>query len=152
MRLVLPLALVLLSATPVAAGCIVSTAEAHRPDGQADTIAVVNRFDVIDGYTVRVPMFDSLTVRLLGFDTPETGSRAECDAERELADRATERLRDLLRQHDSILCMPGTDCGFGRSCGFLAVQVDGYSLDVGSILISEGLAVPFADEQGEWCE
>ena len=105
---------------------------------------------VIDGDTVEV-LPDGPTVRLLGFDTPETGSRAECDEERALAGRATELLRFFLRTHDAILCLPGTECGFDRPCGILMVRNGRQTLDVGSLLIDQQAAIPYVGSQGDWC-
>ena len=102
---------------------------------------------VIDGDTIRV-FHKKPNVRLVGFNAPETRA-ARCAAERALGDRATRRLRDLVR--DSKLeyvpvkcsCREGThgtfSCNLGRGCGILNAN----NRDVGEILISEGLAVPF---------
>lgn len=102
---------------------------------------------VIDGDTIRV-YHKQPNVRLVGFNAPET-RRAACDAERELGDRATRRVRDLVREglldfeFVACSCPPGTEgtpaCNYGRRCGTL--KADGR--DVGAILIAEGLAVPF---------
>jgi micrococcal nuclease len=103
---------------------------------------------VIDGDTVRLQ--GGQTFRLVGFNTPETGRNAQCDYERKLGEAATARLQTLIRTADSAIlqpvqcsCPPGThgtsECNYGRSCGIL--RVDGR--DVGSILISEGLARRF---------
>ena len=108
-------------------------------------------FAVIDGDTLRLIPEDRL-VRLVGYDTPETGGRADCPSEAQLADQARERLRSLLYNYSAILCLPGTECGFGRLCGVLLVQRGGYTLDVGSILISEGLARPFTGQRENWCQ
>src|ERR1700730_8577492 len=87
-------------------------------------------------------------VRLVGFNAPET-RRASCDAERELGAKATRRVRDLVRAGNldfefvACSCPPGTEgtpvCNYGRRCGTLKAN----GRDVGGILISEGLAVPF---------
>jgi endonuclease YncB( thermonuclease family) len=50
---------------------------------------------VIDGDTIRV-YHKEPNVRLVGFNAPET-RRAACAAERELGDKATRRVRDLVR-------------------------------------------------------
>src|SRR5215510_10178802 len=50
---------------------------------------------VIDGDTIRIG-HQKPDVRLVGFNAPET-RRAQCEAERRLGDRATARLRDLVR-------------------------------------------------------
>src|SRR6266478_1145761 len=102
---------------------------------------------VIDGDTIRVH-HQKPDVRLVGFNAPET-RRAACDAEAELGAKATRRLRELVRTSDldfdfvPCACQPGTEgtqaCNYGRRCGTLKV----HGRDVGSILIEEGLAVPF---------
>ena len=72
-----------------------------------------------------------------------------CPAERELGDKATRRVRDLVQSSQldfefvACSCAPGTEgtpyCNYGRRCGTL--KADGE--DVGAILIRENLAVPF---------
>jgi endonuclease YncB( thermonuclease family) len=106
-----------------------------------------NDVRVIDGDTIRVHQKQP-NVRLVGFNAPET-RRAQCDAERELGDRATRRVRDLVREGRldfkfvACSCAPGAEgtlaCNYGRRCGTL--KADGR--DIGAILIAEGLAVPF---------
>jgi endonuclease YncB( thermonuclease family) len=49
--------------------------------------------EVIDGDTIRA---HGRTVRLVGFDTPESGFRARCESERTLAAKTTFRLRQLV--------------------------------------------------------
>ena len=118
---------------------------------------------VVDGDTIRVNQKQP-NVRLVGFNAPET-RKAQCNAERGLGARATRRLRDLVREGNldfefvACSCPPGTEgtqaSNYGRRCGTL--KVDGK--DIGAILITEGLAVPF--QCGEtrcpktprpWCE
>ena len=103
---------------------------------------------VIDGDSVE---FQGANIRLIGFDTPEVRGHEECEEELALGQRASARLRELLETRPTILCITGTDCGHGRDCGLLAVRT-GQTLNVGSIFMSEGLAVPFVGEQGDWCE
>lgn len=102
---------------------------------------------VIDGDTIRIH-HQRPDVRLVGFNAPET-RRAQCDVERASGDRATARVRNLVRSSKldfefvACSCSPGTEgtplCNYGRRCGIL--KADGR--DVGAILISENLAVPF---------
>lgn len=118
---------------------------------------------VIDGDTVSVSG-ERANVRLVGFNAPEV-TRPSCQAESAMGQRATSRLRDLLTQAGKIefeavacACPPGTQgtnrCNFGRQCGSL--YSDG--IDVGRILIGEGLAVSYIcgrtscpRRPGNWC-
>jgi len=104
-----------------------------------------NEVEVLDGDTIRVA---GETFRLVGFDAPET-YRARCSSERELGNRATFRLRQLVAQGGLDLervqcsCRPGTEgtprCNYGRSCATLRSR----GRDVGVVLIAEGLVRPF---------
>jgi endonuclease YncB( thermonuclease family) len=123
---------------------IVALALGQVPTANADPIASTD-IVVVDGDTIRVR--DQL-IRLIGFNAPETW-RAACPAEQLQGDKATQRLRELVRGSGLDLtpvacaCPAGTQgtpsCNYGRACGIL--KVDGR--DVGKILIAEGLAVPF---------
>ncbi|RWX08562.1 thermonuclease family protein [Rhizobium leguminosarum] len=107
-------------------------------------------FTVTDGDTVHV-VGERAGTRLVGFNTPEKFS-PQCEYERKLGERASSRLKELVKspnlQLTKVPCAcpagsEGTDaCNHGRSCGVL--KVDGR--DVGQILIGEGLAVPFVCE------
>ncbi|NEI54094.1 thermonuclease family protein [Rhizobium leguminosarum] len=111
---------------------------------------VDHAFAVTDGDTVHV-VGERAGTRLVGFNTPEKFS-PQCEYERKLGERASSRLKELVRspnlQLTKVPCAcpagsEGTDaCNHGRSCGVL--KVDGR--DVGQILIGEGLAVPFICE------
>ena len=102
---------------------------------------------VIDGDTIRI-RHERPDVRLVGFNAPET-RRANCPWERELGDKATRRLRDLVRSSQldfkfvACACPPGTEgtpsCNYGRRC----VTLKANGQDVGQILIRENLAVSF---------
>ncbi|MBB4171599.1 endonuclease YncB(thermonuclease family) [Rhizobium sp. BK538] len=104
-------------------------------------------FSVTDGDTIRANG-EANGTRLVGFNTPEVFS-PQCEREQELGNRASARLKEIVSKSSLQLtkvacsCRPGTEgteqCNFGRSCGIL--RADGR--DVGQILISEGLAVPF---------
>jgi endonuclease YncB( thermonuclease family) len=103
---------------------------------------------VIDGDTISLDDGKS-NVRLVGFNAPETGTRARCEAERQRGEAAKQRLRELVSNGRSDFhqvacsCPPGTEgtdaCNFGRRCGTLRIN----GMDVGSTLINEGLAVRF---------
>jgi endonuclease YncB( thermonuclease family) len=105
------------------------------------------RISVVDADTIQVSGEPRL-LRLVGFNAPET-SGAQCAAERELGQRATQRLREIVSAGKLDLrqircaCPPGTEgtpsCNHGRSCGILR----SHGRDVGRVLISERMAVPF---------
>ncbi|MEW6256931.1 MAG: thermonuclease family protein [Pseudomonadota bacterium] len=113
---------------------------------------------VIDGDTIAV---GETHYRLVGFDTPETGPRARCSAERALGAEATQRLRRIVAgggldlRRVSCRCPAGTEgtraCNYGRLCGTLTAG----GRDVGEILIAAGLArlYPFGAQVGPatWC-
>jgi endonuclease YncB( thermonuclease family) len=115
---------------------------------------------VVDGDTVRA---NGQTYRVVGFDTPESGSLARCVREQKLADAATNRLRQLISDGQPVLervpcsCPPGTEgtrqCNHGRLCARLHTK----GRDVGAILISEGLARPYicgqtgCPRRESWC-
>lgn len=113
------------------------------PGGMQDPVILPDRIQVVDGDTIR---FDGKTFRLVGFDTPEGGMNAKCNAERERAARATQRLRQLIAggglrlRQVPCACQPGTEgtqrCNYGRYCASLSAV----GRDVGDTLISEGLA------------
>lgn len=115
------------------------------PDRSVDQPIAAIQISVVDGDTVRI---DGRSVRLVGFNAPETRN-AECTRERDLGQKATARVRDLVGAGSTTFvevpcaCRPGTagtpQCNYGRACGTLRVG----GRDVGDVLIAEGLAVPF---------
>lgn len=133
------------------------------PGHQSARHLQVEAIEVVDGDTIRIGA-DTPSVRLVGFNTPETYS-ASCSREAQLGYQATIRLSELLQSANSIIleqvrcaCPPLTQgssrCNYGRSCGILSV--DGQ--DVGDILITEGLAAPYQcgrfgcpPRPGDWC-
>jgi endonuclease YncB( thermonuclease family) len=89
-------------------------------------------------------------IRLVGFDAPEEGQRAQCASERTLAARTAARLRQIIRRADKIdlqivacACPRGTEgtqqCNNGWPCGRLTVD----GKDVGGMLVAENLAHEF---------
>ena len=116
-----------------------------KPGQTATTSAAIQleRITVIDGDTIRL---DNQSYRLVGIDTPESGPRAKCLAERDKSARATLRVRELVAGGDLKLdrvacaCATGTEgtqsCNSGRFCGVLMAA----GRNVGQLLINEGLA------------
>ncbi len=102
---------------------------------------------VIDGDTLE-DMSADITYRLVNIDTPETGSRARCAAERELGDRATRTARTLITNARAFETRPtGRIDRYGRTIAY--VSVDGR--DLGETLIADGLARPWRGRREPWC-
>lgn len=100
---------------------------------------------VIDGDTIDI---SGERVRLIGFDTPET-YRAKCSFEKNLGDNASVRLAELVAGSSvlEISYKPRRD-NYGRLLGNLYVN----GKDVGSVLVSEGLARAYnGGKRSEWC-
>lgn len=108
---------------------------------------------VYDGDTINVSftgwprLFNPIGVRLLGLDTPEI--RGRCEAERELAISARNRLAELIAGADQIVLADVQPDKYFRVDATL--YVDG--VPVPAILIDEGLARDYAGgARSGWCE
>lgn len=102
---------------------------------QAIEIIATNRLTVVDGDTVRL---DGETIRLIGFDTPET-FEAACESERVRGEAATARLRDLLdAASEARLSFRANPDRYQRRLAQL--MLDGEDLAV--TVVDEGLARP----------
>jgi endonuclease YncB( thermonuclease family) len=99
---------------------------------------------VLDGNTIDM---HGQRIRLMGFDAPEEGQRAQCAGERALAARTAARLRQIIQRGGKIdlqmvacACPPGSEgtqqCNNGWQCGRLTVD----GKDVGAVLVAESLA------------
>ncbi|WP_024897690.1 thermonuclease family protein [Brucella rhizosphaerae] len=91
-------------------------------------------------------------VRIANIDAPETKS-AKCDAERRLGEVAKRRLQELLSSPGFEMERGDPKSGrmkdrYGRTLA--TAHVDG--IDVGSILINEGIARPWRGKREPWCE
>jgi len=121
-------------------------AASTRPSSAKSEFAS-SRFTVTDGDTIHVQGEINGT-RLVGYNAPEVFS-PRCTSEKELGDRATARLKELVAAGPVRLtkvpcaCTPGSEgtdrCNYGRSCAVLYAG----GQDVSNIMIGEGLAVPF---------
>lgn len=126
------------SATPLASA--EPTPSAHA--------ATTQNIRVIDGDTLE-DMATDITYRLVNIDTPETGSRARCTAERDLGNQATQAARTLVGAAQQFETRPtGRIDRYGRTIAF--VIVDGR--DLGETLIADGLARPWRGRREPWCD
>jgi endonuclease YncB( thermonuclease family) len=113
----------------------------------AATHAPAAAMRVIDGDTIEV---NGETIRILNIDTPEI-RHAQCDAERRLGQIAKQRVANLLAA-GTINILRG-DRGrlkdkYGRTLA--VVGIDG--VDLGELLIAEGLARPWTGKRRPWCD
>jgi len=124
-------------------------ASAEAPRGlRGRSSSVAERMRVIDGDTLE-DMREEITYRIVNIDTPETGSRARCPAERDLGNRATNAVRTLLSSAERLELRPtGRTDRYGRTIAF--VVIDGR--DMGETLIAEGLARPWRGRREPWCD
>ncbi|RWP11035.1 MAG: thermonuclease family protein [Mesorhizobium sp.] len=119
-----------------------------RSDVAGDRVLLARtQFSITDGDTIRLNGAAKGT-RLSASMRPNASSQG-CDAEGNLGRRAKARLTELVAtaklELEMVPCScpvgtQGTDkCNYGRSCGVLFAA----GRDVGVVLVSEGLAVPF---------
>jgi endonuclease YncB( thermonuclease family) len=105
--------------------------------------------NVVDGDTVDMTCTDTgrFRARLTGYDTPESYAPG-CRSEAALANRATARLRDLLRGANTLDARLGNYDRYGRR--LVALRLDG--LDVSDTLVGEGLAMRYSGGRRiDWC-
>lgn len=100
---------------------------------------------VVDGDTI---WLNGEKIRMMGYDTPEPQTNI-CggNRERKLAAKASARVVQLLSENDYSIDRQGKD-KYGRTLAI--VRIDG--LNIGDILIAEGLARSWPDGREFWCE
>jgi len=131
----------------IAAGALLFGPSATGPATPADAHALT-QVRVIDGDTLR-DLSANVTYRVVNIDTPETGSRAQCVAERQLGDRATQRARALVNAAQRVETRDvGRTDRYGRVVAY--VVLDGR--DLGETLIADGLARPWRGRREPWCD
>ncbi|MBJ6985916.1 thermonuclease family protein [Devosia sp. MC521] len=99
---------------------------------------------VVDGDTF---WFEGEKYRIANIDTPEIAS-ATCVAELGIGVRATQRLMKLLNQGAFNITRQAKSEAFGRT---LATIQNSAGEDIGEIMISEGIARPWAGRRENWC-
>ncbi len=139
-----------------------SAAGEHPPGCYSMLLVNVIDGDTVYGYvdTSDPEVAIRVKLRITGIDTPETGGRAQCDAERakaveaksflvsQLSEGLSRPVRGLAR-----VCEIESDKYGGRRLGRLEVYANHKWLDLGSLMIKKGLAFPYAGgKRGEaWC-
>jgi endonuclease YncB( thermonuclease family) len=123
---------------------------------------------VIDGDTVYGYVDTSdpevairVKLRIAGIDTPETGGRAQCDAERSKAAEAKSFLASQLQEGLvrpvrglARACNIESDKYGGRRLGRLEIYSNHRWVDLGALMIRKGLAFPYAGGKrgAAWCD
>lgn len=121
---------------------------AARAEHVAASHSSTRQIRVIDGDTFE-DIAANVTYRIENIDTPETGSRARCAAERDLGNQATRAARTLIANAgDFEIHATGRIDRYGRAIAL--VLVDGR--DFGQTLIAEGLARPWRGRREPWCD
>lgn len=102
----------------------------------------------IDGDTFR-DRRTGVIYRLANIDTPETGDRARCTAEREAAAEATAAARALIASARGVVVKPaGRIDQYGRTIAY--IEVDGH--DLGDLMIDADHARPWRGRREPWCD
>lgn len=142
------LLLLLLAAT------LAAPAVARMPKQSATYDAQIIR--VSDGDTIVIaasflpaPLKPELAVRIFGVDTPETGRRAQCPAEAQRGEMASQYTKQLVQSGQKFqVVLYGWDKFGGRVLG--DIIVNGQSVRAG--LIANGLAREYYGEAKQsWC-
>ncbi|MEZ5972250.1 MAG: thermonuclease family protein [Hyphomonadaceae bacterium] len=142
------LSYVFLSADPGALAEAQTTQLIRAESNTQSSGVVAGRIRVVDGDTIE-DMSSDIVYRLVNIDTPETGPRARCTAERELGNRATQAVRTLISEAQRVeLNATGRIDRYGRTIAF--VVIDGR--DMGETLMAEGLARPWRGRREPWCD
>lgn len=134
----------------IAAAALIEVFDGNTP---APTIAygvpVRAKLDVIDGDTLRTAGGER--IRLIGIDAPELHPRARCPHEAELALAAKDRLTELIDGAAEIATTPRPDEPDRDRYDRLLRDVSVDGVDVGEILVSEGLAKVWRGRKSVWC-
>lgn len=105
----------------------------------------------VDGDTFELQRINErIRIRLIGWDSPETGNNAGCPAEDALGQKVEARARDLFADAQTLTFKPeGTD-RFGRVRAH--VYLDG--THIGWLLAKDGLSKPWPSESVKptWCD
>jgi endonuclease YncB( thermonuclease family) len=112
--------------------------------------------DVYDGDTFRTelplpPPLNRVYIRIRGIDTPEKGSRAKCEKEKQLANAAAAHLKSLVKVGTTITI---EDYDWDKFGSRIDARVISNGVDVGKEMIAKGFAAPYSGEgpKPDWCK
>ena len=104
---------------------------------------------VVDGDTIRI---GRRRIRIVGIDAPEVDG--QCQAERDLAARSTDRLRSLLNEGPFVMTARIDDMTdrYGRELRVLwRERPDGSRQSIAADMRQAGLAVRYLGRKASWC-
>jgi endonuclease YncB( thermonuclease family) len=100
---------------------------------------------VIDGDTLRI---GAERLRLVNIDAPEMGNGAACDAERQLAEVAKQKMTEIVAGQQLQIRREGED-RYGRTLAYVRIRG---GADVGEMLIGARVAVRYWGKgRPDWC-
>ena len=108
-----------------------------------------SRACVVDGDTFRI---GRRRIRIVGIDAPEV--QGQCQAERDLAARSTERLRSLLNEGPFVMTARIDDMTdrYGRELRVLTRErADGSRQSIAADMREAGLAARYLGRKADWC-
>ena len=108
-----------------------------------------SRACVVDGDTIRI---GRRRIRIVGIDAPEV--QGQCQAERDLAARSTERLRSLLNEGPFVMTARIDDMTdrYGRELRVLSrIRPDGTRQSIAADMREAGLAARYLGRKADWC-
>lgn len=141
---------------PLLTACSASDRPAKPPNlcedaGARCVNAPVRDVVAVDGDTFELQRLDGrVRLRLIGWDSPETGDSAACAAEDALGQQVEERAKAHFANGKTLTFKPeGTD-RFGRTRAH--VYLDG--THIGWLLAKDGLSAPWPSQtvKPNWCE
>ena len=110
---------------------------------------------VVDGDTIEIkdecfPTELKLSIRVLGIDTPEKGSRAKCDKEAKLAEKASKFTKEFIGKNKTATFR---NIKWDKYGGRLLADVEINGKSLSDELIKNGLARSYdGKKKGSWCK
>ena len=110
---------------------------------------------VVDGDTIEIknecfPTELKLSIRVLGIDTPEKGSRAKCEKEAKLAEKASKFTKEFIGKNKTATFR---NIKWDKYGGRLLADVEINGKSLSDELIKNGLARSYdGKKKGSWCK
>jgi endonuclease YncB( thermonuclease family) len=110
---------------------------------------------VVDGDTIEIkdecfPTELKLSIRVLGIDTPEKGSKAKCDKEAKLAEKASKFTKEFIGKNKTATFR---NIKWDKYGGRLLADVEINGKSLSGELIKNGLARSYdGKKKGSWCK